>query len=105
MALMLTLLVWLVSSGENALLFISATIVGDAICALWGLFISPENFLPKDSHNQTLEMRNILNGRAGFVDYFNTFLCAMGATIFMLPPGGIGSMLGMIIMAIICMCI
>jgi len=102
MVLILALLVWLIGSGNNALLFVGATVGACVIGTLWGLLISPEKFLPKDSYNQTLEMRNILNGCGSFVDYFNTFLCAMGASIFLLPP--IGWWLGMIITAIVCMC-
>lgn len=103
MALILTLLVWIIGSGNSALLFFGTTIGTCAILTLLGLFLTPENFLPKNSYNQTVEMRNILNGHACFMDYFNTFLGAMGATIFTLPP--IDWMLGMIIMAIICICL
>ena len=103
MALILTLLVWLIGSGNSALLFIGTTVVACAILTLLGLFLSPEKILPKSPYNQTVEMRNILNGNACFTDYFNTFLGAMGAAIFTLPPVGWG--LGMIIMAIVCMCI
>ncbi len=56
MALILTLLVWLIGSGNNALLFIGTTVIACAILTLLGLFLSPEKILPKSPYNQTVEM-------------------------------------------------